>query len=63
MIPILGFMNLDNKLILNLNWYSISLKPYTYVFSAIPATKLVHFQPKMRAGFAENGEVGLENEP
>ena len=45
-IPLLGFVNLDNKLILNLNWYSISLQPYTHVFCAIIATKLVHFPPK-----------------
>ena len=46
MIPILGFMNLDNKLILNLNWCSISLQPYTHVFWAVTATKLVQFPPK-----------------
>ena len=50
MIPILGFMNLDNKIILNLNWYSISLQPYTHVFWVRTATKLVDFPPKW--GFA-----------
>ena len=61
MIPILGFMNLDNKLILNLNWNSISLQPHTDEFWAITAKKLVHFPSKLRAGFAEKSEVGLEN--
>ena len=43
MISITGFMNLYNELIFNLNWYSTSLQPYTHVFWAITATKLVHF--------------------
>ena len=30
--PVQGFMNLDNKLIHNLNWYSTSLQPYMHVF-------------------------------
>ena len=46
MIPIIGFMKIDNKLILNLNWFSTSLQPYTHVFWAITSTKLVHFPPK-----------------
>ena len=46
MIPIVGFMYLDNKLTLNLNWYSISLQPCTNVFWATKVTKLVYFPPK-----------------
>ena len=46
MIPILGFMNLDNDQILNLNWYTASLQPCTHVFWARIATQLVHFPPK-----------------
>ena len=50
MIPIPGFMNLDNKLILN----------QTCVLG-YNSNKTSQFSTKMRAGFAENDEVGLEN--
>ena len=46
MIIILGFMNLNSKLILNSNWYSISLQPCTHVYWVRTATKLVHLPPK-----------------
>ena len=32
MIPIPGFMNLDNELTLKFKWYITSPQPYTHVF-------------------------------
>ena len=64
MIPILGFINLDNKLILNLNWHSMSLQSYAHVvWAVLNSHKTSPFSTKMRSAFAENGGVGLENEP
>ena len=53
MIPILGFMNLDNELILKFKLKSASLQPYTHVFWAKTATKLVRFPPKQGSALWE----------
>ena len=46
MIPITGFNNLTHELVYTLLWYNTNLHPYTHVFWARTATKLLNFAPK-----------------
>ena len=46
MIPKPVILNLSYELILMFKWCSTSLEPYTHVFWARPATKLVGFPPQ-----------------
>ena len=51
MIPILGFINLGNVVILKFKWYITSLQPYTHMFWARTVTKMCLFASKMGIGF------------
>ena len=46
MIPKPVAVNLSYELILKFKWCSTSLEPYTHVFWARPATKIVQFPQK-----------------
>ena len=63
MIPILGFMNLYNKIILNLKLVHYqSTTTHTCVLGH-NSHKTRPFSSKIRASFVENGKVELGNYP
>ena len=57
-IPLPVLMNLTYETLLKYKWCSVSLQPYTHVFCAKAATKLVGFSQTRGFALQKMGEFG-----